>query len=287
MTSDQGGSNFPQPVQVPTPPPAPTDAPVATRKRKWKLRAAGVVVVVLAVAGAWVGFHVSALRAKYVAQQLAVATTDEDRARCADELIRYGEPGVRRLIACLSTGGGTGPHPPRGRQAHGTGTFNSLPDGDLPCGHHLRIDTGRFCRLERGRQTRRAAPGADDPAEPHGQPPTRSGAARDRDRRAGNGRTRHVARGGPTRDPPGTATPVGVGPVPRPPEPEYVQGRSVRGRQRPTGRYSSDEDLFRYLHDAGRRRAARCAATLSSAGIARTPRSRWAGASHTPTRTSA
>jgi hypothetical protein len=84
-------------------------------------------VFVLAVAGAWVGLNLSALRAKFAARQLAVAATDEDRACWAGELLRYGEPGVRQLVACLSTG----EEPVRAAAGAALdGHLKTLPDGD-------------------------------------------------------------------------------------------------------------------------------------------------------------
>jgi hypothetical protein len=86
-----------------------------------------VAVVVLALGGTWVSLNVSALRAKFAARQLAAATTDEDRARWADELLGYGEPGVRQLVACVR--GGADPV----RSAAGAALerhLNALPGGD-------------------------------------------------------------------------------------------------------------------------------------------------------------
>lgn len=94
---------------------------------KWKLRAVGVVLAALAAAGTWVGFNASALRAKYAARQLASATTDEDRARHADALIGYGEPGVRKLVACACTGD----EPVRAAAVAALDKhLTALPDGD-------------------------------------------------------------------------------------------------------------------------------------------------------------
>jgi hypothetical protein len=91
------------------------------------LRGIAAAALVLAGTGAWVGLNVSALRAKYTARQLASATTDEDRTRLADALLGYGEPGVRQLIECVKTGAEPA------RAAAGAALdrhLSSQPDGD-------------------------------------------------------------------------------------------------------------------------------------------------------------
>src|ERR1700677_4907353 len=70
----------------------------------WVLRGAWLLVALVAGAGTWVGLNATELRAKFTARELATATTDEDRARCADALIGYGEPGVRHLVVCVQNG---------------------------------------------------------------------------------------------------------------------------------------------------------------------------------------
>lgn len=129
--SDQAGSHFPQPPQFPAPVPPPGSQtaapPPETRSRKWRLRALGLLALLLVVGGAWVGMNVSALRAKYTARQLAVATSDDDRARCAEALIGYGEPGVRQLVECVKTGDDAA----RGAALAALDKhLGSLPDGD-------------------------------------------------------------------------------------------------------------------------------------------------------------
>jgi hypothetical protein len=124
--SDQGGGNVPQSAQVPAPVPARPDVPMEGRKRKWVLRAIGAGAV-LAVVAAWVGVNASALRARLAVRQLAAAATDEDRARWADELIGYGEPGLHRLTECLTSG----TDPVRAAAAAALDRhLTALPDGD-------------------------------------------------------------------------------------------------------------------------------------------------------------
>ena len=118
--SDQAGPHVPQPAQVPAAP-----APGAARGQRWRVLA--LAALALAAAGAWAGFNVPLLRAKYAARQLAAATTDEDRARCADALLACGEPGVRRLVEYVRTG----PDPVRASAAGALDRhLTSLPDGD-------------------------------------------------------------------------------------------------------------------------------------------------------------
>jgi HEAT repeat protein len=68
------------------------------------LRGAGAAVLVLAGAGVWASFNATELRVTFAAQRLSTAATDEDRARWADALTGYGEPGVRRLVGYVKTG---------------------------------------------------------------------------------------------------------------------------------------------------------------------------------------
>jgi HEAT repeat protein len=98
-----------------------------TRRRKWALRAAGVAVMVAAGVGAWAGVNATELRAKWAAHKLGGAATDEERARHAEALLGYGEPGARELIGCLSSGGDG----PRAAAAAALAKhLNALPDGD-------------------------------------------------------------------------------------------------------------------------------------------------------------
>lgn len=75
-----------------------------TARRKWALRAAGVAVMVVAGAGTWAAVNATELRAKFAARKLAAATTDEERAKWADALAGYGEPGARELVECVKSG---------------------------------------------------------------------------------------------------------------------------------------------------------------------------------------
>jgi hypothetical protein len=67
------------------------------------LRLVGVVVLAIGAICAWAAVNAPALRAKYAAQKLATATTDEERAKWADALARYGEPGFRKLLECVKS----------------------------------------------------------------------------------------------------------------------------------------------------------------------------------------
>lgn len=93
--ADQGGSDPTPPSQVTAP-----DSSNGARK-KWALRAAGVLVAVAAGAGTWAALNATALRAALAARNLASAATDEERAKWADALVGCGEPGARRLAECL------------------------------------------------------------------------------------------------------------------------------------------------------------------------------------------
>ena len=75
-----------------------------TRKRKWMLRAVGLLVAVIVGVGTWVALNATALRATFAARNLASATTEEERAKWADTLVGYGEPGVRKLAECVRSG---------------------------------------------------------------------------------------------------------------------------------------------------------------------------------------
>ncbi len=124
---DQVSNNFPPPAHVtssPTPQPA---ALPMTRKRKWMLRGIGLVVLAVAGVGVWAGFNFTELRAKFAARNLASAATDEERAKWADALVGYGEPGVRELIACIKSGD----DPARDAAATALDKYlGAMPDGD-------------------------------------------------------------------------------------------------------------------------------------------------------------
>jgi hypothetical protein len=68
------------------------------------LRAAGLLVAIVAGAGTWAALNATELRARFAAQKLATATTDDERAKWADALAGSGEPGVRKLLECVQTG---------------------------------------------------------------------------------------------------------------------------------------------------------------------------------------
>ncbi len=67
------------------------------------LRGAGLLVAVVAGAGTWAVLNATELRARYAAAKLSAATTDEERAKWADTLVSSGTPGVRKLAEGLST----------------------------------------------------------------------------------------------------------------------------------------------------------------------------------------
>jgi hypothetical protein len=98
-----------------------------TRKRKWPLRAAGVAVMLVAGVGTWAGINATELRAKFTARQLSAATTDDERAKWADTLLGYGNPGTLELIECIQTG-----DDPTRRAAVAAFDkhLNTMPDGD-------------------------------------------------------------------------------------------------------------------------------------------------------------
>lgn len=94
--------------------------------RKWAWRA-GAVALVVAFGAVWVGSNASALRARYAAQNLAAATTDEERARHADALAALGTPGFDRLIGFVKIG----PEPAReAASAALERHLSALPEGD-------------------------------------------------------------------------------------------------------------------------------------------------------------
>jgi hypothetical protein len=91
------------------------------------LRAAGLLVAVLAGAGTWAALNATALRATFAARNLASATTDDERAKWADTLTGYGEPGVRKLAECVRSGD----EPTRAAAAAALDKhLGSLPDND-------------------------------------------------------------------------------------------------------------------------------------------------------------
>ncbi|MCI0705411.1 MAG: hypothetical protein L0241_30490 [Planctomycetia bacterium] len=72
-----------------------------TRKRKWTLRLVAVGMLAIGAICAWAAVNAPALRARYAAQKLTASTTDEERAKWADALVGYGEPGFRKLLECV------------------------------------------------------------------------------------------------------------------------------------------------------------------------------------------
>ena len=72
-----------------------------TGKRKWMVRAAGLLVALVAGAGTWVALNATELRARLAARELTAAGTDEERAKWAEALIGYGDPGMRHLAECV------------------------------------------------------------------------------------------------------------------------------------------------------------------------------------------
>lgn len=96
-------------------------------KRDLARRAAGVVVALAVGLGTWALLNLSDLRAKFGARALAAAQSDDDRARCAADLIALGEPGVRKLVSVAAEG------PDDARGAATTALerhLNDLPDND-------------------------------------------------------------------------------------------------------------------------------------------------------------
>lgn len=83
--------------------------------------------VVLAAAGVWVGMNWAYLRAWYAGRLMAVAATDDDRARRADEIIALGPTGHARLIALIRSGDDA----TRAAAVSAFGRFlSSLPESD-------------------------------------------------------------------------------------------------------------------------------------------------------------
>lgn len=78
-----------------------------TPRQKWTLRAAGLLVAVVSGAVTWAALNATSLRASYAARQMTAATTAEERARWADALTNYGEPGVRKLAEAVRDGDDT------------------------------------------------------------------------------------------------------------------------------------------------------------------------------------
>jgi hypothetical protein len=63
-----------------------------------------MLAMALAGAGTWAGLNATELRAKFAARKLTSAATDEERARWAEALLGYGEPGARGLVECVKSG---------------------------------------------------------------------------------------------------------------------------------------------------------------------------------------
>lgn len=74
-----------------------------TRKRKWTLRAVGIAVMIVVGVGGWAGINATELHAKFAVWKLTSAADDDTRAKWAEKLLTYDEPGTRELIACLKT----------------------------------------------------------------------------------------------------------------------------------------------------------------------------------------
>lgn len=75
-----------------------------TPRQKWTLRAAGLLVAVISGTVTWAALNATALRASYAARNMASATTAEERARWAETLTAYGEPGAQRLAEAVRDG---------------------------------------------------------------------------------------------------------------------------------------------------------------------------------------
>lgn len=98
-----------------------------TPKQKWTLRAAGLLVAVISGTVTWAALNATALRASYTARKLNAATTDDERARYADALTGYGEPGAQKLAECARSD-----HEPtrNASVAAFTKHLEALPDND-------------------------------------------------------------------------------------------------------------------------------------------------------------
>lgn len=75
-----------------------------TPRQKWTLRAAGLLVAIISGGVTWAALNATALRASFAAKRMAAATTAEERAKWADALTTYGEPGARELSAAVREG---------------------------------------------------------------------------------------------------------------------------------------------------------------------------------------
>ncbi len=96
-------------------------------RKKLMWRAALTLVLVLAVGGTWAGFNAFVLRAKYAANKLVAAPTDEERTRWADTLATHGTPGFDQLIGFVKSGEDLSRTAAAGAlERH----LNALPDGD-------------------------------------------------------------------------------------------------------------------------------------------------------------
>lgn len=96
-------------------------------KRDLARRAAGALVALAVGLGTWALLNLSDLRAKFGARALVAAQSDDDRARCAADLLALGEPGARKLVALAADG------PTDARAVAATALerhLNDLPDND-------------------------------------------------------------------------------------------------------------------------------------------------------------
>jgi hypothetical protein len=97
------------------------------RGRKLVRRAGLGFALVLVATGAWAGFNWTALQARYAAYRVRAAADDDARARWADRLAAYGDPGLSHLVGFVRSG-----DPACGPAAAGAvGRYlDALPDGD-------------------------------------------------------------------------------------------------------------------------------------------------------------
>lgn len=73
-------------------------------KRDLARRAGGALVALAVGLGTWALLNLSDLRAKFGARALVSAQSDDDRNRCAADLLALGDPGVRKLVAVAASG---------------------------------------------------------------------------------------------------------------------------------------------------------------------------------------
>jgi len=96
-------------------------------KRDLARRAGGALVALAVGLGTWALLNLSDLRAKVGARALAAAHSDDDRARCAADLLALGEPGARKLVALAADG----PDDARGAAVTALERhLNEMPDND-------------------------------------------------------------------------------------------------------------------------------------------------------------